>query len=87
MERSVVEKCWRRVLENGVVKRFCREVLQRGVVEKCRTRVLETSVVEKCWSSQHRQKMPTSAQLFDYDRSISIQCVNLRVRGFHLCFA
>ena len=60
------------MLEKRVVKKCCREVLQRGVVEKCRRRVLETSVVEKCWSSQHRQKMPTTAQLFDYDRSILI---------------
>ena len=75
-ERSVVEivvkKCWRRLLQKSVGAKFSREVLQRGVVGKCRRRVLETSLVDKCWSSQHRQKMPTSAQLSDYDRSISI---------------
>ena len=60
------------MLEKRVVKKCCSEVLQRGVVEKCRRRVLETSVAEKCWSSQHRQKMPTSAQLSDDDRSIFI---------------
>ena len=48
--------------------------------------MLETNVVEKCWSSQHKQKMPTSAQLSDYDGSISIKRVNIRVRGFHLVF-
>ena len=72
------------MLEKRVVKKCCREVLQRGVVEKCRRRVLETSVAEKFWSSQHRQKMPTDAQLSDYDRSISVERVNIRVRGFHL---
>ena len=35
----------------------------------------------------HRQEMPTSAQLFDYDLSISKQRVNIRVRGFHLVFS
>ena len=61
-----------KMLEKRVVKKCCSEVLQRGVAEKCRRRVLEKSVVEKCWSSQHRQKMPTHAQLSDYDRSILI---------------
>ena len=28
--------------------------------------MLERSGVEKCWSSQHRQEMPTNAQLFEY---------------------
>ena len=32
-------------------------------------------------------KMRTSAQLSDYDLSISIQRVNIRVRGFHLVFS
>ena len=57
-----MDKRWRRALEKSVVETCCREVLQRGVVEKCRRGVLETSAVEKCWSSQHRQKLPTSAQ-------------------------
>ena len=35
-------------------------------MEKCRREVLERSGVEKCWSSQHRQEMPTNAQLFEY---------------------
>ena len=41
-------------------------------------------IVEKCWSSQHRQKLPISTQLSDYDRSISMYRVNIRVGGFHL---
>ena len=36
-------------------------------MEKCRREVLERSVIEKCWSSQHRQEMPTNAQLLEYD--------------------
>ena len=43
MERSVVEKCWRRVLEKSVGGESCR------VVEQCGRRELERSVVEKCW--------------------------------------
>ena len=40
------------------MEKCCREVLRE---------VLERSVIEKCWSSQHRQEMPTNAQLFEYD--------------------
>ena len=36
-------------------------------MEKCRREVLERSVIETCWSSQHRQEMPTNAQLLEYD--------------------
>ena len=38
--------------------------------------MLERSVIEKCWSSQHRQEMPISAQLFEYDffRHLHIYC-------------
>ena len=53
LQRSVGEECWRGVLE-------------KSVVEKCRREVLERSGIEKCWSSQHRQEMPTDAQLFEY---------------------
>ena len=35
-------------------------------MEKRRREVLERSGIEKCWSSQHRQEMPTNAQLFEY---------------------
>ena len=35
-------------------------------MESCRE-VLERSVIENCWSSQHRQEMPTNAQLFEYE--------------------
>ena len=38
-------------------------------MEKCCREVLERSVIEKCWSSQHRQEMPTNAQLFERDLS------------------
>ena len=31
LEKSVVEKCWRRVLEKIVVEKCCREVLRSGV--------------------------------------------------------
>ena len=39
LEKSVVEKCWRRVLEKIVVEKCCREVLRSGVKE-CFERVL-----------------------------------------------
>ena len=35
-------------------------------MEKCRRGLLERSGIEKCWSSEHRQEMPTNAQLFEY---------------------
>ena len=45
-------------------------------MEKCRREVLERSGREKCWSSQHRQEMPTHAQLFEYGLSplLHIDC-------------
>ena len=39
LEKSVVEKCWRRVSEKIVVEKCCREVLRSGVKE-CFERVL-----------------------------------------------
>ena len=45
LEKSVVEKCWRRELE----EKRRREVLAKRVVEMCGRAVREKSVVEKCW--------------------------------------
>ena len=45
LKKTVVKKCWRRVL-------CCREVLEKSVVEKRCREVLYRSVVEKfqkCW--------------------------------------
>ena len=66
MEKSVGEKCCREVLGRSVAEECCREMLEKSVGEKCRREVLERSGIEKCWSSQHRQEMPTNAQLFEY---------------------
>ena len=57
---EVLQVWWRSVVEKSVGEKCCRDFCRRV-----------KSVVEKCWSSQHRQEMPTSAQLFDYDLSIS----------------
>ena len=45
-------------------------------MEKCWREVLERSVIEKCWLSQHKQEMPTNAQLFEYDlfRHLQMNC-------------
>ena len=61
LEKSVVEKCcrgvleksaggdcWRRVVEKSVVEKCCREVLEKSLVEECWGEVLEKSVGEKC---------------------------------------
>ena len=45
LEKSVVEQCWKRVLEKSVSEAFCRkevcrEVLLKRVVGKCWRRVL-----------------------------------------------
>ena len=48
LQRSVGEKCWRRVLEMRFVVKCCRELLEKSVVESksCRE-VLEESVGEE----------------------------------------
>ena len=40
MEKSVIENCWRRVLEKIVGEECCSEVLGKSVVEKCWRKVL-----------------------------------------------
>ena len=78
LEKSVVEKCWGRVLERSVGEECCGwccgegkeswgRLLEKSFGEECCREVLESSVIEKCWSSQNRQEMPTNAQLFEYD--------------------
>ena len=68
LEKSVVEKCCTDELGKGVVEKridkWRRRVFDKRVAKKC--------CREKCWASQHRQKMLTSAQESDYDRSTSI---------------
>ena len=64
----------------------CEGVLWRSVV------VMEKIVVEKCWRTLlfgHRSTDKKYRQMhsyLDYDRSISVERVNIRVRGFHLFF-
>ena len=45
LEQMVVEKCWRRELE----EKRRREVLEKRVVEMCGIDVRDKRVVDKCW--------------------------------------
>lgn len=75
-------KCWRRLLEKRVLKRCCREGLQQGIVVKYRKSVGD----KRCRGVlviAAQAKMPTSAQIREYNPLIPIERVNMRVRiGF-----
>ena len=47
-DKSVGGDCWGRVVERSVVEKSCREVLEKSLVEECWGEVLEKSVGEKC---------------------------------------
>ena len=47
---------------------------------------MEKSVVEKFWPLQHRQEMPTCAQLFHYDLSVPKITCEHRGSWFPSCF-
>ena len=55
MERSVVEKSCRKVLERSVGETSGRGMLGRSVVVKSCREVLEETVGEKCWREYCRE--------------------------------